>query len=345
MKTKIAILSFFVPLCLMANISNSSKKDNSQIESEKQSEQRSYQEQKSLSDTKSKGIEDSEQKAESETISKINSNTKSTTQTRTGSWEVKLNPVPFVFIQLRKSGWPREAFYLNNKDVGTSYTLDDDEEIIDNLKKNYYSNKAQMRGSISRENLKKIADTISLLNYTEKIGTEIIKNLTSKGDTNTADNLEERILMALKKSYNENKYTKTDIYNCRFGGNSDTFTCNDGEYTLQLTQSVPVLLKNGAVVYSAEKLGYNTPLISLSYANSNSEALSMLEQDSKTSSLTKTVRRYTSHLNSIGEQAMAQEIESKFIEKALTKNITNSATAAVEAINSGSPTAVLKIFQ
>lgn len=344
MKTRLVILIYILPLCLMANISNSSKKDNSQSESEKQSEQRSYQEQRSLSDTKSKGIEDSEQNADSETISKINSNTKSTTQTRTGSWEVKLNPVPFVFIQLRKSGWPREAFYLNNKDVGTSYTLDD-EEIIDNLKKNYYSNKAQMRGSISRENFKKIADIISLLNYTEKIGTEIIKNLTSMGDTNTADNLEERILMALKKSYSENKYTKTDIYNCRFGGNSDTFTCNDGEYTLQLTQSVPALLKNGTVVYSAEKLGYNTPLISLSYANSNSEALSMLEQDSKTSSLTKTVRRYTSHLKSIGEQAMAQEIESKFIEKALTKNITNSATAAVEAINSGSPTAVLKVFQ
>jgi hypothetical protein len=45
----------------------------------------------------------------------------------------------------------------------------------------------------------------------------------------------------------------------------------------------------------------------------------------------------------LSEQASA--IKQRFIEKAMTTNVSQNTQAAVQAINSGSPTAVLKVFQ
>lgn len=345
---KILGVSLVLSLCstlTYADLSNSTRKDNSQSDSKRSQEQTSIQEQKSINNTKSQGIDDSSQKSTTQSLSTIHSNTKSVAHTKSEGWEIKTNPIPFILEQLRRAGIDRRAIYLTNKDIGTSYYVDENEEIIDNIKKNYYLSKATTRGVVSSDSLYRLKQIVSLLNYAGKISDKTIKILTVTPGENTIKNIEKRVVFALKQAIKEIRFENIEIYSCRFGGNNDIYTCNNGEYVVQLTTSVPILMRNGVPVFSAERIGYATPLISLTYANSTSDALSTLEQNSETASITKTVRNYTNYLRSVGETKIASGIESKFIEKAITNNVTNSVSALIPAINSGNPLAVLKIFQ
>ncbi|WP_331775011.1 hypothetical protein [Sulfurospirillum sp. 1612] len=348
MKTSLNIflvLLLLSPVLSFADISNSSRKDTSSSEAKKEMHQMSHQFQKSENITKSRGNEHSTSSSTTKTLSEIKSSTKTVSQTKTGSWDIKINPIPYVLIQLRKYNWPRKAFFLGNDDVGTSYYVNGDEDIVNNLAMNYYQKKAQQRARMEDKNIKKIKKIVELLNYTSQIVNSTIKTLTGFPGENTIDNIQIRVAMALKVAVQQTLPQKIYIYECNFGGNNDTYSCNNGEYTLQLTSSIPILFKNGSVLYSSDRVGYSTPLLTLAYATSTSNALSKLSQNSSTRSITNMVRRYTSHLKSIGKQQIAQKIENAFVEKSLTHNITNSASATVQAINSGSPLAVLKIFQ
>lgn len=137
------------------------------------------------------------------------------------------------------------------------------------------------------------------------------------------------------------------IRHCRFGGNLDTFICRSdkGVATLIITNAIPTLLINGAVYYSATDIGFTKPMLTIAFSSNTNEALSKLAQDSSTAALTKLIRDYTNKLESEGKSKIASEIKARYVEKALTSNITTQTSAVVNAINSGSPIAVLNIFK
>ena len=83
----------------------------------------------------------------------------------------------------------------------------------------------------------------------------------------------------------------------------------------------------------------------MSYASSSQDAFTKLTQAQQSNSIAKSIRDYTNKLEQQGQSKTAAQIKSKFVEKSLTTGITQNANTVINAINSGSPTAVLKIFQ
>jgi hypothetical protein len=116
-------------------------------------------------------------------------------------------------------------------------------------------------------------------------------------------------------------------------------------YILQIATDTPTLLVNGDFWYSQTKVAYKQLQITANYADSTSDALAKLEQTSQTAAVATAVRNYASALETRGQTKMANMIRNKFVEKALTNSESLNSQATIQAINSGSPTAVLKIFQ
>lgn len=345
---KVLLLSLVaITTLLQADLSNSTQKQDQQSQSTKQNQQKSINQSDTRSLTQNQGSENSINKSLTDTLTNTRSITQSVNKSQTGNWSININPVPYVLMQLRNHGWDRRAFFLTNKDIGTSYSYadaDDDEEVIDLNKKAYYEAKASTRGNMQRSQVVKLQEIITLLNYTGAIADKAISYMNKYNNPDSTD-IENLAYAALKKAVQEVPAKRVDIQQCSYGGNNDTYTCNNGEYTISLTNSVPTLLKNGVPYYSAERIGFSTPSLTLSFATSTSEAMSKLMQDSQSRAVAQAVRDYTSRLKSQGQSDTASKIESAFVEKALTTNVSNTATATVQAINSGSPTAVLKIFQ
>jgi len=344
---KVLILSLVaITTLLQADISNNTQKQDQQSEATREQRQKSINQSDTKSLTQNQGSENSINQSLTDTLTSTRSVTQSINKSKTGNWSISINPVPYVLMQLRDNGWDRRAFFLTNKDIGTSYYYADnnDEEIIDLNKKAFNEAKASTRGKMKRSQVAKLQEIITLLNYSGAIADRAISHM-NKFNNPDATDIENIAFNALKKAIKEVPVKKVDIHQCSYGGNNDTYTCNNGEYTVSLTSSVPTLLKNGVPFYSAERIGFSTPSLTLSFATSTSDAMSKLAQDSQTKAVAQAVREYTSYLKSHGQNDTASRIESAFVEKALTTNVSNTATATVQAINSGSPTAVLKIFQ
>jgi hypothetical protein len=97
--------------------------------------------------------------------------------------------------------------------------------------------------------------------------------------------------------------------------------------------------------YSEDVIAYKTFVINANFAKSDADALAILAQDARTKSIATAIRDYTSKLEQKGLTKQASAIKQRFIEKAMTTNVSQNTQATIQAINSGSPTAVLKVFQ
>jgi len=341
---KIIAISLIVATSLFADLSTSTQKQEQKSESLRQQEQRGKTEQLTHNKQLNQGKEKSISKNITQTLSKIRSSTHTVSKSSSGTWRIELNPIPYILMKMRDLGWNEKAFFLTNSDIGTSYYVGDDEDIIDLDAQSYYENKAKMRGRLDEKTTKKVSYYINLLSYTGAVA-DRAANLMKHYPKASFDNIEKLAEVAVYKAYKEIKPKRINIYECRFGGNNDTYTCNNGQYTLMLTSSVPTLLKNGTAYYSSANIGFTKPTLTISFATNTNDALSKLEQDQKSASVAKMIREYTSKLESEGKTEIAQKIKNKFIEKALTENVSNTSTAVVNAINSGSPIAVLNIFK
>ncbi|QOG13045.1 hypothetical protein [Arcobacter sp. FWKO B] len=348
---KIVLTSLIASNLLLADLTTTVTKQDQQSESTKEQLQKSIN--KALTDTesKSRGDENSINKSLSKSLTETRSVTQNATQSKTGTWSVTINPVPYVLMQLRQNGWDKRAFFITNQELGTSYYLDDNEDdgIIDLNKKSYVEAKASTRGKMSKEQLKKIEEVVNILHYTGTVAEHAINNMNKYHNPDTT-NIEDLALKAVIEATKKVKHRYINLYKCNYGGSNDVYVCNDSEYTLSLSQvgasvGIPSLLKNGVAYYSADKIGFSTPTLTLAFANTTSEAMSKLLQDSESSAVAQAVREYTSTLRSQGQTKTASQIESAFVEKALTKNVNKDIAAVKQAIDSASPTSVLKIFQ
>jgi len=341
---KIIAISLIVATSLFADLSTSTQRQEQQTESLRQQEQRGETEQLTHNKQLNQGKEKSISKNITQTLSKIRSSTHTVSKSSSGAWRIELNPIPYILMKMRELGWNKKAFFLTNRDIGTSYYVDDDEDVIDLNAQSYYEAKSKMRGRLDRDVIKKIAYYINLLNYTGEVA-DRAADLMKHYPKASFDNIEKLATVAVAKAVKDVKLKTINIYECRFGGNNDTYTCNNGQYTLMLTSSVPTLLKNGMAYYSSTNIGFAKPTLTISFATNINNALSKLEQDQQSASVAKMIREYTSKLESEGKTKIAQKIKNKFVEKALTENVSNTSTAVVNAINSGSPIAVLNIFK
>jgi len=344
MKKIIAISIISAATLLQADLSTSTQKQEQKSQSTRQQEQRGETEQLQHNKQLSLGKEKSISKNITQTLNKIRSFSHTVTKSSSGTWRIELNPIPHILMKLRELGWNEKAFFLTNSDIGTSYYVDDDEDIIDLNAQSYYEAKAKMRGRLEKDVVQKIAQYIQLLDYTGSIA-EKAADYMQHYPKASFENIEKLAKVAVYKAYKEIKPKLINIYECRYGGNNDTYTCNNGQYTLVLTSSVPTLLKNGMAYFSSTNIGFSKPTLSISFATNTNDALSKLEQDQQSTSVAKMIREYTSKLESEGKTKIAQKIKNRFIEKALTQNVQNMSTATVQAINSGSPVAVLNIFK
>jgi len=339
-----------IPFLLFADIQTSTQKSNQKSKSEKEQLQQQEQLQHQQSKTLTQGKEKSINKNVTQSLSFIKSFNRTASKSATGTWTIQLNPIPYILLELQNLGWDRQAFFLTNKDLGFNFIEgEDDDEVIDLNAKEFYTQKAQIRGKIERDKLQKIQKLINILYITGQLVDRTTTYLKHFPSLNFLD-FRKKIDFALKRAYQDlekNGVKKAYVYSCNFGGNLDTISCNTnkGIFTLKLTDSVPNLLINGYLYYSSSNIGFTKPTLTLSFATNLNQALSLLEQNAQTASIARMIREYTQKLESEGKTKIANEIKSRFVEKALTTNITTQTNAIVNAINSGSPIAVLNIFK
>ena len=340
----------FIPFFVFADITTSTQKSNQKSQSQKEQLQTQEQLQLQQNKTLTLGKEKSINKNVTQSLSFIKSFNRTASKSATGTWTIQLNPIPYILVELQRFGWNEKAFFLTNKDLGFSFVSGSgDDEIIDLNAKDFYTQKAQVRGKIDRDKLQTIQKLINILYITGQLVDKTTTYLKHFPSLNFLD-FRKKIDLALKRAYQDlkrNGVKKAYVYSCNFGGNLDTISCqtNRGVFTLKLTDSVPNLLINGYLYYSSSNIGFTKPTLTLSFATNLNQALSLLEQNAETASVARMVREYCQKLESESKTKIANEIKSRFVEKALTTNVTTNTNAIVNAINSGSPIAVLNIFK
>jgi|GEM_PF-3576053 len=341
-------VSFLLTPFVWANseASTSVRQQDSQSQTERKSAQESLQRSETETDTRNIGQEKSDSQTITKTLSETRTATQSVTRTQSGTWKVDINPVVYFLKQLRTMGWDREAFYLSPDDVGTSAFVGGNSRIINLNQKQAIDNSASMHGQLSSAQAEKVKRAVQILYVTSVLIEDAILILNSSREEITLLNVEQKAKEALEVAYVglKSKNLRLDIYECRYGGNKDTFTCNQGEWMLQINPSIPQLLQFGTARYSANRIGHATPTLSLSIANSDSDAMQIALADSESRAVATMVRDFTSQLRSKGQSKVANEIETKMLEKAMTSNLSREASNVVHAISTGNPLAVLKIF-
>jgi len=331
-----------------ADIGNQISKNKSEQNTIRKSKQTSNQNSASTTKSKTKGNEKSTSTTVSNTLSKIMSLNHTVSKTANSSWNITLNPIPYILSELRYMGWSKKSFFITQNDIGAiDYIVDDDEEygeLQNTGKMQAVQSRASNRHRLGRKEIENLQKFINLLYYTAKVVENSTQNLQSFPSM-SIEEFENRVKRAVLVAYKNTITNPIYIRNCNFAGDINSYSCNDGKYTLVLTNSFPNLYINGAPYYSATSVGFINPTLNISFATNTNEAFSKLAQNQDSNSITGMVRDYTSKLIQKGHSEIATKIRNKFVEKSLNHGVNANATTMVQAINSGSPMAVLKLFQ
>jgi len=345
---KIILIILLCFMGLNADVSNQVTKSGTQQNTKKQSNQISNNKTKSINKTVGKGAEKSNSKTISQTLSKISSINHSITKSINGNWNITLNPIPYVLETLRGLGWNKKSFWLTQDDIGAvDYIIADDDEYgeLQNVNKlQAIQSEAQNRKRIGKAQTIKLERYISLLYNTANITAKAIKILQNYPDLQI-ENFNYKVKEAVFRAYKSTRGKKIIFTKCNYAGDTNSYSCDYGRYTLILTNALPNLLIDGAPYYSHNSMAFLTPSISISFATSTSNAFSKLAQNQQSNTIAGMIRDYTNKLEQRGESETATRIKNLFVEKTLNNSITHNTSAIVDAINSGSPLAVLKIFQ
>ena len=341
------LISLIGATVLLADLTTNVQNQQSEQHQIRKSDQKSLQSQKSYTDNKSIGNEKSVSKNLTKSFNSIKSLQKTISYNKSDGWSITINFVSFFLKELRKQHYNRKAFFLTNRDLGmTDYIVAKDDRwgSIYNLeKKEAMELEATYRHGLNKRKTRKVAKYINLLYNTGNIIKNAILGL--KSQKVTFDNVRELSRQALSKAKRATKKERLKIRNCNYGGNTNSVVCNNGEYAIELTNNIPRLYINGNLWYSSYEIVGIKPTLTLNFSKNNSEAMSKLNQMQSTKSVAKMIRDYTQQLKQKGLTKIAQQIESRFIEDTLSNGKTKSVNTIVNAINSGSPIAVLNIFK
>lgn len=327
------------------DMSNQNSRSESNSDSRKNSVSTSKNQSVTTSETNNKGDETSRTDTITRNLTETSTATKSVTRSSNGAWSISLSPVAYLFIQLKQLGWDRDAFNLTPKDLGVSYFVDDDDEIVDVSKKRYQASKAEMQSKLTSTQQQKISKVIKTLYVTSQLLERAIGNLTSSKANLDLSNIKDFAGDAITRAYNAGGVIVPEIYNCRWGGNQNTFTCNDGEWTLIINPSIPQLLHFGTAVYSANQVGHATPMLTITIASNDSDAFSIAGADSRSKATADAIRAYTSKLKSEGKSDVASKITQASLERAFTNGLNKNHNEVMQAINGNSPSQLLSILK
>lgn len=338
----------FTSLCL-ADVSTSTQKNQNEQKSLRDSKQTNEQESNTVSKTIGDGIEKSNAQTITNTLNRLQSSSSTITQTANGTLGLNVNPISYMLDELRNMGWNPKAFFLTFDDlgIGSYVTAQDDRygELQDLGRLEGMRNEASRQKKLSQEQSMRIGNYAALLYNTA----ELIKNAMMIMQSYPSIHIEDFETVArdsLRKAYKSTQPTRLNIGICNYGSaDLNSYTCENGRFTLVLTNGIPNLLVNGTAYYSSTTIAHITPTLNVSYASSTQDAFTKLTQSQQSNSIAKSIRDYTNKLEQQGQSKTASQIKSKFVEKSLTTGVTQNANAVISAINSGSPTAVLKIFQ
>ena len=331
------------------DIGTSTQKNYNDQKSLRDSRQTSEQDSNSFSKTLGDGVEKSNAQTVTDTLNRLNSSSNTITKTANGALGFSVNPITFMLDELRQMGWNDKAFFLTFSDlgIGNYVVAQDDEygELQDVGRLEGMRNEALRQKRLTPQQSHRIGAYINLLYNTA----ELLKNSIILMQNYPGMNIEEFELVvkaSLRKAYQTTPAVRLNVGICNYGSaDLNSYTCGDGKFTLILTNGIPTLLVNGTPYYSTGTIAHVTPSLNISYASSTQDAFTKLTQSGQSNSVAKSIRDYTNKLEQQGQTKMATKIKSKFVEKALTDGVTKNTNAVTNAINSGSPTAVLKIFQ
>jgi len=327
------------------DMSNQNSRTESSSDSKKNSVSTSKNQSNTKSETQNQGAEKSYTDTLTRNLSETSTATKSVTRSTNGAWSISLSPVAYLFIQLKQMGWDREAFSLTPKDLGISYFVDNEDEVVDVAQRRHQASKAEMQSKLTAAQQQKVAKAIQTLYITSQLLERAIGGLTASKANLDLSNIKDFAGDAIKRAYNAGGVIVPEIYNCRWGGNQNTFTCNDGEWTLILNPSIPQLLHFGTAVYSANQVGHATPMLTITIANNDSDAFSIAGADSRSKATADAIRAYTSKLKSEGKSDVASKITQASMERAFTSGLNKNHNDVMQAINGNSPSQLLSILK
>ena len=340
-------LLLFISL-LDADLGNQVSKSRSNQGMRRDSKQLSNQNSKSNTKTLSNGKEKSDTKTILRTLSKLRTINHTTSKSINGNWTIALNPIPYILSELRDFGWNKKSFFLTQADIGSlNYVIDEDEEYgeLQNVGKYQATqNRAARKARLTSTQVRKLQKYITLLYYTADIvenTTRLLQNFPSL----KIEDFERNVKKATYLAYQQTRIPLVRFNTCNFGGDINSYVCGNGKYTLLLTNNIPNLYINGAPYYTATNAGFTHPSLNITFATSNSDAFSKIAQTQASKSLANVIRDYTNKLEQKGETKIATKIRNKFIETSLNHSSTATANTVIQAINSGSPLAVLHIFR
>lgn len=340
--------TLFLASGVFADIGTNAQKQNQKSQSERESIQYGEQLNDNYSKQKSVGSENSTTNSNTKSKTKSTSKTNTKTATETKSWTITVSPFGYFSQALLNAGWDKRAFFVSPRDLGTVGYMK--KGYIDELAKDFTEKQAAYKNEVDEENLPKIEEVINVLYATGSIMDKAKDKMAALNAVNL-EGLSQVAGTAAVEAARQYKHNYVHISSCNFNKDVSSYFCHGAQkggnntYILQIATDVPSLTVNGDYWYSQSKVAYKSLQITASFADSTSDALAKLAQTSETASIATAVRDFTSKLESKGQTKTAQMIRNKFVEKALTNTDSLNSQATIQAINSGSPTAVLKIFQ
>jgi len=342
------IIIFMMTVFAFCDVSVQTNKNQTEQDVKRQQEQMSNQTTKNRSRIINKGREKSSSQTATRTQSNIDSKSSVSSMSINTEWSENINPIPYLLNGLRELGWDRRCFFLSQDDIGSVDFIvarDDEYGTLQNVGKlQAAKNNAETRQRLGRKQIMRLRSIINQLYFTAELlknAVGILKNTSGI----SADNFKEKAKQALRLAYQRTRTEPPSFRDCHFGGNINTYICGYGKYTLVLTPAMPNLYINGGLYYSSSQAGYNNQTLKVSIVSSHSQSVSSTTQTQNSKSVASIIRDYTSKLEQEGRSDIATKIKNKFIEKSLTNSLSTNRQALVQAINSGSPISVLKIFK
>jgi len=331
---------------LWASTSLDQRQDRRQDESYSQQESMQRQEQDSISNTRqdTKGQEGSVNKEIRNTIGTVRSATQSVQRSIDNKIQLTLNPIPILFEILAQNPNIQHLFFVTNQEIGTDTYYNGNPRYIDNLKKNWQEAQRSNRGVLSPEQTKNIEVYLNDYIYLSELLKQVVYKL-----QNYSLNLGNiyPVAQQLMAQVSRDMYVQPiKLKQCNYAdtGMHDIYNC-DRTWSFQLTGDIPQIAKFGKVIFAKDHIDGIQAQLQVSAGETTSESFSNALNMSEDYVLANALRQYVSTLEQKGETQTANKIKQAVTQKAFTTGLSQTHSSAIQAINSGNPLAVLKVFQ
>lgn len=349
MKKLIVTLSTMAVLAsgVMASSSIDQKAEQRRDESQSQTNSLQKQEQDSISKMRqeSRGQETSQNREIRNSLSTVRSATQNVSRIKDNKIQLTLNPIPILFEILAQDPQLQYLFFVTNQEIGTDTYYNGDPEIIDNLKKNWQEGQRSNRGAMDKEAVRKINAYLNDYYLLSIVLAEIVNEMQNMNLT--LGNIYPVSMELMEKAFKTVPFQQRIVlHGCNYAdtGMHDIYNC-DRTWSFQLTGDVPIIAKYGKVIFSKDHIDGIQAQLQVSAGSSINDSYQTALNMNQDYVLTNAMRQYVGKLEQEGQTKTANQIKQAVTQKAYTTGLNTVSNSATQAINSGNPLAVLKVFQ